>query len=250
MRFVKKHLPSFALLIAAIITLELISSFGLVRSSVLPAPSSVFNAFMNFRAEIGIHVVYTMSEVLIGFTIALFLGVATSVALFFSLPLKRAIYPFLVVSHIIPIIALAPLLVLWFGFGITPKIIVVVIYSYFPIAATLSDGLASTPQHLVEYGKSLGANRLQILRHINFPASMPQFFSGLKLAAIYSVSGAVVGEYVGAYKGLGILLQTSANSRATALMFAAIATIVGLTLLSVGVVILIERSVLAWRNYE
>jgi ABC-type nitrate/sulfonate/bicarbonate transport system permease component len=250
MKFLKKYLSSIILFLVILTCFELVNALGLIRSSILPPPSSVLHAFINYRSEIIVHAAYTMLEVMLGIMIALILGIAASIVLYFSKPLRRALYPVLVVSHIIPIIALAPLLILWFGFGILPKIIVVVIYSFFPITATFSDGLLDTPQHLIDYGKSLGVSRLQALRYINFPASMPQFFSGLKLAAIYSVSGAVVGEYVGAYKGLGILLQTSANSRATALMFATVATIVGLTLLSVGVVIVVEKSVLSWRSYE
>ncbi|MBP7018211.1 ABC transporter permease [Candidatus Saccharibacteria bacterium] len=246
MKIIQKYYPSLLLFIVLIGLWELYAQAGQTSITVLPPPSLVFKSLVRFRLELLDNALYTIGEVLIGYMIAVVLAVLASFALFFSSRLRRAIYPILVIAHIVPIIALAPLLLVWLGFGIWPKIIVVVLYCFFPITATLTDGLTTTPQYLVDYAVSLGANRLQIFRYVNFPAALPHLFSGLKIAAIYSVTGAVVGEFVGAYKGLGILIQTSASSRATALVFAIITVIIILTLVFVGVIKLIENMTIGW----
>jgi ABC-type nitrate/sulfonate/bicarbonate transport system permease component len=163
-----------------------------------------------------------------------------------SLWMRRAIYPLLVVSQTIPIIALAPLLLIWFGFGLEPKVIVVTLYCFFPIAVACADGLAGAEPALLKLLRSMHASRWQILWLVRLPGAMPSFFSGLRIAATYSVTGAIFGEYVGAYRGLGIYMQTAANSFAIVLVFAAILVTAVLSLLLFGLVSLIERLALPW----
>jgi ABC-type nitrate/sulfonate/bicarbonate transport system permease component len=158
------------------------------------------------------------------------------------------LYPLLVISQTIPIIAIAPLLILWFGFGILPKIILVALFCFFPIAVATSDGLLNTPKHLSEYLRTLGANKVQTLRYLNIPYALDRFFSGLKIGAVYAITAAVIGEYVGAFQGLGVYLQISAASHATALVFATTLVIIVLSLSLLGLVFLIQNKVMPWKR--
>ncbi len=151
-----------------------------------------------------------------------------------------------ITSQTIPIIALAPLLLIWFGFDIGPKIIVVTLYCFFPIAVACADGLAGAEPEMLNLLKSMNASRWQILWLVRLPQAMPAFFSGLRIAATYSVTGAIVGEFVGAYQGLGIYMQREANSFGTVQVFAAILVTAALSLLLFGLVSLIERIALPW----
>jgi ABC-type nitrate/sulfonate/bicarbonate transport system permease component len=160
--------------------------------------------------------------------------------------MRRAVYPLLITSQTVPIIALAPLLLIWIGYDIRPKLIVVTLYCFFPIAVATVDGLASAEPELIKLLHSMRATRWQILRLVRLPGAMPAFFSGLRIAAAYSVIGAIFGEYVGAEKGLGIYMQKAANSFATINVFAAILVTTILSLLLFGLVSLIERIALPW----
>jgi ABC-type nitrate/sulfonate/bicarbonate transport system permease component len=160
--------------------------------------------------------------------------------------MRRAVYPLLITSQTIPIIALAPLLLIWIGYDIRPKLIVVTLYCFFPIAVATVDGLASAEPELIKLLHSMKATRWQILHLVRLPGAMPAFFSGLRIAAAYSVIGAIFGEYVGAEKGLGIYMQKAANSFATINVFAAILVTTILSLLLFGLVSLIERIALPW----
>jgi ABC-type nitrate/sulfonate/bicarbonate transport system permease component len=160
--------------------------------------------------------------------------------------MRRAIYPLLITSQTIPIIALAPLLLIWFGYNIGPKVLVVALYCFFPIAVACADGLAAAEPELIKLLRSMRATRWQILWLVRLPGAMPSFFSGLRIAATYSVTGAIFGEYVGAEKGLGIYMKLEANSFATIQVFAAILVTAVLSLLLFGLVSLIERIALPW----
>src|SRR3989440_8145138 len=177
---------------------------------------------------------------------ATLLGLLLAILLDASNWLRRAIYPLLITSQTIPIIALAPLLLIWLGFGLEPKIIVVALYCFFPIAVACADGLAGAEPELINLLRSMRASRWQILWLVRLPGAMPAFFSGLRIAATYGVTGAIFGEYVGAYQGLGIYMQLSFNSHAIVLVFAAILVTAALSLLLFGLVSLIERIALPW----
>jgi ABC-type nitrate/sulfonate/bicarbonate transport system permease component len=160
--------------------------------------------------------------------------------------LKRAVYPLLVVSQTIPVIALAAVLIIAFGFGIWPKVIVVILFCFFPVAIATVDGLTATDPDLVALLKAMGATRWQIWRKVRFPATLPSFFSGLRIAATYSVTGATVGEFVASQYGLGTYLRSAINQSRNDQAFAAI-TITAL--LSIGLVVLVnvlERIALPW----
>ena len=236
--------------VAVILTLvalwELVVWAVAVPKWILPAPSAIWQAFWETRALIGVHVGQTLLEVVIGIGVAVSTGVAVAAALDFSPWLRRGIYPLLVFSQTVPILALAPLLIIWFGFGIVPKVIVVTLFCFFPIAINTSDGLTATEPELIDLFRSMGATWPQIWQKVRLPAAAPYFFSGMKIAATYSVAGAVVGEWVGAKQGLGIYLLRSSAAFKTAQVFSTIAIISFLSILLFLTVFVIERTMMPW----
>ena len=244
----------FAFPAAVLLTLALLWELAVwgfqVPKWILPSPSAIWQAFWEMRALLAVHVAQTMLEVAIGISTAVAAGVSVAAAINFSPWLRRAVYPLLVISQTVPILALAPLLIIWFGFGIAPKVIVVTLFCFFPIAINTSDGLTSTEPELIDLFRSMGATWLQIWRKVRLPAALPYFFSGLKIAATYSVTGAIVGEWVGAKQGLGIYMLRSSAAFKTAQVFSAIAIT---SLLSIALflsVFALERTMMPWHFQE
>lgn len=242
--------PAFVLAVALVALWELYVRIGHVSSQVLPTPSAIVQILFANWGVIYDNTVQTMLETVLGILAATLLGLVLAVLLDISSWVRRAIYPLLVISQTIPIIALAPLLLIWFGFTLEPKVLVVTLYCFFPIAVACADGLASAEPEMLRLLRSMRASRWQILWLVRLPGAMPSFFSGLRIAATYSVTGAIFGEYVGAEKGLGIFMQREANSFATAQVFAAIVVTAVLSLLLFGLVSLIERIALpCWSGH-
>ena len=238
--------PAIVLALALLALWELYVRAGQVSAQVLPSPIAIIQALFNNWSVIYDNTLQTLLETVLGLAIATLLGLLLAVMLDISGWMRRAIYPLLITSQTIPIIALAPLLLIWIGYDIRPKLIVVTLYCFFPIAVSTVDGLASAEPELMKLLRSMRATRWQILRLVRLPGAMPAFFSGLRIAAAYSVIGAIFGEYVGAEKGLGIYMQKAANSFATINVFAAILVTTILSLLLFGLVSLIERIALPW----
>jgi ABC-type nitrate/sulfonate/bicarbonate transport system permease component len=238
--------PALVLTLALLVLWELYVQAGHVSVQVLPSPVAIIQALFNNWSVIYDNTLQTLLETVLGLTLAAILGILLAITLDISSWMRRAVYPLLITSQTIPIIALAPLLLIWIGYDIRPKLIVVTLYCFFPIAVATVDGLASAEPELIKLLQSMRATRWQILRLVRLPGAMPAFFSGLRIAAAYSVIGAIFGEYVGAEKGLGIYMQKAANSFATINVFAAILVTTILSLLLFGLVSLIERIALPW----
>jgi ABC-type nitrate/sulfonate/bicarbonate transport system permease component len=238
--------PALVLTLALLALWELYVRAGQVSVQVLPSPTAIIQALFNNWSVIYDNTLQTLLETVLGLTLAALLGLLLAITLDISSWMRRAVYPLLITSQTIPIIALAPLLLIWIGYDIRPKLIVVTLYCFFPIAVATVDGLASAEPELIKLLHSMRATRWQILRLVRLPGAMPAFFSGLRIAAAYSVIGAIFGEYVGAEKGLGIYMQKAANSFATINVFAAILVTTILSLLLFGLVSLIERIALPW----
>lgn len=249
-KYLRIFYPSIAVIVLLFLIWQIYTEISNVRQSILPSPSLVFGSLIEFREIIFGHAIQTILETIIGFLLAIILGVIIAIIIFSSGVLRRAIYPLLVISQTMPIIAIAPLLVLWFGFGILPKVILVTLFCLFPIAVATSDGLLNTPKHLTDYFKTLGAGKWQTLKYLNIPYALDRFFSGLKIGAVYAVTAAVIGEYVGAFKGLGVYLQVSAGSNATALVFATTLVIIFLSLALLGLVFYVQNKVMPWRRSD
>lgn len=238
--------PAFVLAFALFALWEGIVRVGKINAAFLPAPTAILQALFDNWDVIAGHTLQTLLETVLGLAVATLLGVALAVLIDLSPAVRRAVYPILVTSQTIPMIALAPLLLIWFGFDLGPKIVVVTLYCFFPIAVACADGLLSADPDLLRLMSSMKASHWQVLWFVRLPGAMPSFFSGLRIAATYSVTGAIFGEYVGAYQGLGIYMQTSFNSHAVILVFAAIVVTAVLSLCLFGLVSLIERLALPW----
>lgn len=219
---------------------------GDVKESTLPPPTDVAQALWDDRSMLIDNAWVTIKEILIGFAAAILLGVGLAVLIRSSRKVERAVYPWLVVSQMVPIPAIAPLLVIWTGFDMRPKVLVIMLVSFFPIAVNTIDGLRAAEPELLNLLKTLKANSWQRFRKAQLPAALPFMFSGLKVAAALSVIGAVFAEWVGASEGLGYLVLVLNNQTATTEMFAVIFTLalIGITLFLL--VTLLERLLLPW----
>lgn len=248
MKSLRKFFPATSLFISLISLWEFSVQTKLVSFHLLPAPSQIIIALITNWDVIGQHTLQTCIEAVLGLVLSIILGFLVAVLLDMSSTTRKAVYPLLVTSQTIPMLALAPLLLLWFGFDITPKVFIVLLSCFFPITIATLDGFAHIDRDYTKLLQSMRASYWQTLWYLKLPGSLPQFFSGLKIAATYSVTGAVVGEYVGAYQGLGIYMQEVAHSHIIALVFAVIFVISIVSLLLVGGVIIAEWLLLPWRR--
>jgi putative hydroxymethylpyrimidine transport system permease protein len=214
----------------------------------LPPPSSIVSALVDSRITLLHHTWVTLEEVLVGFALSFVMGVIFAVAIASSRVVERAFYPFVIASQAIPIIALAPILLIWFGYGLTPKVIVVALICFFPIVVNTVDGLRSVDPELIDLLRSLGADSWQVYRVVMLPSSLPYLFSGTRIAAAVSVIGALIGEWVGSSAGLGYFMIRSAGQFATAKVFAAVLVSAMLGLALFGTVSLLERLCLPWQQ--
>jgi ABC-type nitrate/sulfonate/bicarbonate transport system permease component len=215
----------------------------------LPPPSVIARALVDDRALLWRHARVTVEEVVLGFALALVAGILIAVAVDSSVVLERAIYPIVIASQTVPIVALAPLLLIWFGYGLLPKVLVTALIGFFPIAVSTVDGLRSTDRELLDLLRSLGAGRWRRFRLAKIPTALPSLFSGARIAVTVCVIGAVFGELVGSSAGLGYLMTRSSAQFLTARVFAAILI---LSLIGIGLfafVALVERLMLPWRRF-
>lgn len=226
---------------------ELLTRLDTSKVRLLPAPSEIVRAMVRDSGPLlSQHVPITLLETVIGLGIAIVLGAGLAALLDFSALLKRAVYPLLIVSQTVPLVAIAPVLILLFRFGITPKVVTVILFTFFPITVSLIDGLSATDPDLVALLRSMGARRGQIWRLIRLPAALPSFFSGLRIAATYAMSGAIIGEFITAQYGLGRYLRSSYNSGRLDGAFAAIVITAILSITMVALVRLLEHLMLPW----
>ncbi|MBU3128148.1 ABC transporter permease [Clostridium tagluense] len=217
-----------------------------VPQYILPSPKDIIITLVNILPSITKHIYATLCEALIGFTISILLALILAILMDNVKLIKKCVYPILVVSQTIPIIALAPLFVIWFGFGTLPKIIVVVLVCFFPIVISLMDGLESVDTDMVNLLKTMGASKFKIFTMVKLPASTVNFFSGLRIAATYSIMGAVIGEWLGGDNGLGVYMIRAKNSYALDKVFAVIIIIVLLSMGLFGLLYLLQYFFTPW----
>jgi ABC-type nitrate/sulfonate/bicarbonate transport system permease component len=238
------------LLAGLIVAWYLIAEVTDLSAFILPTPLRVIEAGWDTRHILGSAVVTTLIETLIGLSIATALGIAIAASIDYSATMRRALYPLLVASQTVQIMAIAPLLIIWFGFGLLPKVLIVILVCFFPLAVSTADGLASADPDLVALLQSMGASRGQIWRMVRLPAAMPSFFSGLRIAVTYSVVGATIAEWVGGSEGLGLYMLRSKNAFATDQVFVGIVITSALSIGLFLVVYAIERAALPWYYTE
>jgi ABC-type nitrate/sulfonate/bicarbonate transport system permease component len=225
---------------------DLISNALSIEDFLIPAPSDIVTSLWEDRSLLLSDGWVTLQEVLLGFAIAAAAGVAFALLIHLSETVRRAVYPLLVASQTIPIVILAPILVVWFGFGLTPKLVIVALICFFPITVNMLDGLRSVDPDLIKMMRSLGAGRLQRLWRAEIPTALPYLFSGVRVAITVSVIGAVFAEYVGSSEGLGHLINQAQAQLLTARSFAAVVVLSAMAIALFGLVTLIERKLVTW----
>jgi putative hydroxymethylpyrimidine transport system permease protein len=213
----------------------------------VPSPAEIAEALWDNRSLLAENAWVTLQEILLGFLIGLAAGLGFAVLLRLSETLRRALYPLLVASQAIPIIVIAPILIVWFGFGIGPKLAVVALICFFPITVNTLDGLSSVDPEATKMMRTLDASRRQVLWRVELPGALPFIFSGARIAAVFAPIGAVFGEWVGADSGLGHLILVDNGLLQTAREFAAAAVLTAIALALFGLVALAERRVVTWR---
>ncbi len=209
-----------------------------VPAYLLPAPTEIFRTFVNELPRLLYHSGVTAYEMLLGYGLAVVVAVPLAIAITTSPRFDGFVMPQLLVFQVVPKVAIAPLFLVWFGVGTTPKVLVAFLISFFPIVIDAAVGLRSMSTEMRDLARSMGAGRMQIFTRFRLPTSLPYLFSGLKVAATLAVAGAVVGEFVGADKGLGYLLLVTNSNMETALMFA---TIVALSIIGLVFFYAVER---------
>jgi putative hydroxymethylpyrimidine transport system permease protein len=247
MRRLRQGLPA-ALLLAGLIGIwELyVDLHGATFSLVLPAPHQVAQALYTDRGLLWSNFLVTAKEVLLGILLAATVGFALSVAIHFSATLRRAVYPLLIASQAVPVVILAPVLVLWLGFGLVPKLVVIALVSFFPIVVTTTAGLAAVDPDLLKLMRTFDASRLRTFWHVELPAALPGLFTGAKIAAAVSVIGAVFAEWNGANSGLGYVILQSLPQLLAARGMAAVVILSLFAIGLFGLLGLAERLALPW----
>jgi NitT/TauT family transport system permease protein len=220
------------------------------QAFVLPSPAEVARELWSRRSFLPRQTWATLLETLEGFGLAIVVGFALAVAIAYSRPVERSLYPLLVALNAVPKLALAPILVLWMGFGAAPKVVMVLLLCVFPIVLSTATGLKSTAAELDELIRSLSATELQAFCKVRFPAALPHVFVGLKVGISLAVIGAVIGEFVGATRGLGYVIVASGQNADTTLAFASIAVLAVMSVALFYLVAALERLLVPWARHQ
>lgn len=226
---------------------QYISEMQMVEKYILPSPKDISIALFNMP-DIMIHLNTTLKEAVIGFIVAIGFAIILALVMDGIAIVKKAIYPIVLISQTVPIIALAPLFVIWFGFGILPKIIVVVLVCFFPVLISLLEGFNSVDSDTINLLKSMGATKFQIFKLAKFPSSMVNFFAGLRIAATYSIMGAIIGEWLGGEAGLGVYMIRYKHSYALDKVFAIILIIIILSLILFKGITIFQALLMPWET--
>lgn len=241
--------PPLVALAAFVALWEAAVQFFGIAPYLLPTPLKVWRAFGELQSTVGDDVFTTMAEALIGLVAGALTGVVIATLLWLYPLGRRAIMPLLVISQTVPIVVIAPLLTLWFGLGLMPKVIVVALTTFFPVVIATAQGLLQVDPDQLDLMRTMRASRRAIARHVLVPSTLPSFFSGLRIGASYAVTAAVVGEWVGATSGLGLLLTRAQRSFRIDRVFVAVAVI---TLFSVALYLVIDqlsRIFMPWQRH-
>jgi NitT/TauT family transport system permease protein len=224
----------------------LVDGFG-IKPVILPAPSVIFVTIAKHWAYLAQHTWPTFLAVGGGFLVAAISGFVIAVGIAYSRWVSELTYPFLVAAQVLPKIALAPLFLIWFGFGLTPKVVIAALIAFFPIVINTARGLASVEPELIQYMRSLGAGWGEIFAKISLPWALPYIFASFKISITLAVVGAVVGEFVASDTGLGYVISYANISLETEVMFAGIVVLSALGVAFFLAVVLVERLMLSWQ---
>lgn len=242
-----KILPILVILILLVLW-QCICVLGIVPEFMLPSPVDVVKAFVGDFPLLMEHMRATLAEAFLGLACGILLAFLAAVLMDRFPLIYKGMYPIIVLTQTIPTIAIAPLLVLWMGYEMAPKVTLIVITTFFPITIGLLDGFRSVDKDAVDLMKSMGANRMQIFKYMKLPGSLSHFFAGLRISAAYSVVGAVISEWLGGYYGLGVYMVRVKKSYSFDKMFAVIFLISAVSLLLMWLVDLLQKAVMPWER--
>jgi ABC-type nitrate/sulfonate/bicarbonate transport system permease component len=243
-----RGIPAVLSVVSAFLIWEIYVRMSGISPLMLPAPSRVLDQMVLNRTILWDNTVPTLKATLAGFSLSLTVAFVLSIVLDFMPRVRRALFPIFVVSQTLPLVAIAPLVVLWFGFDLTPKVLLVALVTFFPMLVALVDGYASTDPEIEDLLRSMGASRKAVFRRARLPSAMPYFFAGLRISITYAVVAAIFAEYVGARAGLGIVILNAKNSFRPDLVLAAVVISSALTLVLFAITALLQRVVLRWRD--
>lgn len=241
---------SLAALVIIIIVWQAASAGGLVPGYMLPSPVKVVEALISEFPLLMENAKVTLTEAFLGLFCGIVLGFVMAVIMDRFERLYQALYPLIVVTQTVPTVAIAPLLVLWFGYEMLPKVILIVIVTFFPITVGLLNGFRSADPDMMNLLRSMGAGRFQIFRYIKLPGAMGQFFASLRISASYSVVGAVISEWLGGFNGLGVYMTRVKKAFAFDKMFAVIILISVISLILMKLVDLLQKRCMAWERTD
>ena len=244
------HIWSVSAIAVVLILWQMICMLGVVDSFMLPSPVQIVKAFIEEFSMLMEHTFVTLAEALIGLLLGILLGFVMAVLMDQFEPLQKSCYPLIVLSQTIPTVAIAPLLVLWFGYEMTPKVILIVITTFFPITVGLLNGFQSVDKDSMSLLRAMGAGRWQIFRIVKMPGALSQFFAGLRISASYAVVGAVISEWLGGFQGLGVYMTRVKKAYAFDKMFAVIFLISIISLLLMKGVDLLQKKCMPWEKRE
>ncbi|ARQ04337.1 ABC transporter permease [Macrococcoides caseolyticum] len=243
-----KYVKFFLFFIILLCIWEVLVRLLHVDAYTLPAPSAIFKSFFNDFSTYHVHLYPTLLLVVLGIICSILCGICVAIILRLIPGLHEYIYPLLIMSQNVPVIVIAPLLVIWFGFGILPKLIVITLVCFFPITVSLLEGFNETDKELEKYMKMMGATRLERFKKLEWPNSMTYFFNGLKIAGTYSVMGAIISEWLGSDKGLGKFMLIAQRAFQVDQVFVAIVWIIIFAMVIYFVIYIIQRIVLRWQR--
>lgn len=237
---------AIVLVVVAVAAWWLVTDQGWAKPYVLPHPADTFDEMVTHWGYLMGHTWITTYETVVGFIIAFAVGEAVAIIMASSPKFQATVYPIILVAQVIPKIAVAPLFVVWLGFGLAPKITVAVLMAFFPIAISGLAGLKSVDPEILDLSSTMGASKIKTFMKIQFPASLPQLLSGLKVAATLAVTGAVVGEFVGGNEGLGYVILQANGTMNTAMLFAALFIMSALGIVLFVLIEIAERLLIPW----
>lgn len=242
-----KCIPFFVIL-GILLIWQSVSMTGLIPGYMLPSPLQVVQAFIRDIPLLMGHARVTLLEAALGLICGVSLGFLSAAFMDAFEPVRKGLYPILVLTQTVPPVAIAPLLILWFSYGIAPKVVLVVLVSFFPIAIGLLEGFQSVDEDMLRLMRSMKANRWQIFWHAKLPNALGEFFSGLKIAVAYSVVGAVIAEWLGGFSGLGVYMTRVKKSYDYDKMFAVIFLVSAISLLLMAIIKVLQYYAMPWQH--
>lgn len=239
---------SISAIAVILIVWQAVCSLGMIDSFLLPSPVQVVKAFVEELPVLMEHSMVTLTEALIGLLLGILLGFVMAVLMDQFEPLYKAFYPLIVLTQTVPTVAIAPLLVLWFGYEMAPKVILIVITTFFPITVGLLNGFKSADKDSINLLRAMGASKVQIFKIVKLPGALSQFFAGLRISASYAVVGAVISEWLGGFSGLGVYMTRVKKAFSFDKMFAVIFLISVISLLLMKCVDLLQKKCMPWEK--